>query len=191
MAEESTVPETESTAETGEPRRNILGHVKIIAFVATVVAAETLVAYLLIPSAADTTAMAIALEDPKQRPTAEDVPELPLEQVAGLENGVEFDLGEFMITLAQPDKNRTLHIDFHLYGTVPADEQHEMEARYTKFQQRIVEQVEIIVRSADEADLTDPGLSLIKRKILDKTNRILGKQYFQDVHLNKYSFAES
>ena len=39
-------------------------------------------------------------------------------------------------------------------------------------------------------DLTDAGLGLIKRKILEKTNRALGKPLLQTVVFSDFSFVE-
>ena len=57
-------------------------------------------------------------------------------------------------------------------------------------QHRIREQVIVTVRNSEIGDLTDPGLTLIKRKILEKTNRLLGKEYLQNVVFSDFSFVE-
>ena len=46
------------------------------------------------------------------------------------------------------------------------------------------------MRSADIDDLTEAGLGLIKRKILDKTNRLLAKPYLKKVIFSDFSFVE-
>ena len=46
------------------------------------------------------------------------------------------------------------------------------------------------IRSAELADLTDPGLGLIKRQILEKTNRALGKPVLQGIVFSDFVAVE-
>ena len=55
---------------------------------------------------------------------------------------------------------------------------------------RMREQVIMIVRRAVITDLTDPSLALIKRRILEKTNRVLGKPLLQGIVVGDFSFVE-
>ena len=48
----------------------------------------------------------------------------------------------------------------------------------------------VIIRSAEIADLTDAGLGLIKRRILETTNKTLGKPILQAVMFSDFSFVE-
>jgi hypothetical protein len=48
----------------------------------------------------------------------------------------------------------------------------------------------VIVRGAEITDLTDAGLGLMKRKILDRANRTLGKPLLQTVVVSDFSFIE-
>ena len=46
------------------------------------------------------------------------------------------------------------------------------------------------VRNSEIGDLTDPGLALIKRKILGKSNDLLGKPVLTTVVFSDYAFVE-
>jgi flagellar FliL protein len=46
------------------------------------------------------------------------------------------------------------------------------------------------LHAADTADLSDAELGLIKRKILEKTNRALGKPLVREVLFSKFNFVE-
>jgi flagellar FliL protein len=48
----------------------------------------------------------------------------------------------------------------------------------------------VIIRSAEITDLTDAGLGLIKRRILETTNKTLGKPLLQGVVFSEFSFVE-
>ena len=100
------------------------------------------------------------------------------------------DLGEFNVTSYQPVSNTTLRIDFHLYGTITAEGQKEFMKQLEENLHRFRDQVIITVRSSEITDLTDAGLGLVKRKIMDKTNRMLGKPFLQSVIFSDFSFLE-
>ena len=55
---------------------------------------------------------------------------------------------------------------------------------------RLNEQVTIAIRGMQSADFTDPGLGLIKRIILEKTNRALGKPLVREAIISQFSFVE-
>jgi flagellar FliL protein len=57
-------------------------------------------------------------------------------------------------------------------------------------EQRVRDQVLTTVRSASMSDLTDAGLGLLRRKILETTNRTLGEQVLQDVIFSDFSWEE-
>jgi flagellar FliL protein len=63
-------------------------------------------------------------------------------------------------------------------------------SRLEENQHRFREQVIVTVRSSEITDLTDAGLGLVKRKIMDKTNRMLGKQLLQTIIFSDFSFIE-
>jgi flagellar FliL protein len=46
------------------------------------------------------------------------------------------------------------------------------------------------IRNSTIEDLTDPGLALLKRKILAKSNELLGKPILRTVLFSDFSFIE-
>jgi len=106
------------------------------------------------------------------------------------EDLVEVDLGEFAVTSFQPLSSTTIRIDFHLFATVAADDNEDFNTAMQESRHRIRDQVIVILRSSDLEDLTDAGLGLIKRKILEKTNRTLGRPFLKTVIFSDFSFIE-
>jgi flagellar FliL protein len=102
----------------------------------------------------------------------------------------EVELGIFNVTRYNPATNTTLAIDFELYGTVLAEEADEFHHQFETSTARIREQVTMTLHAAESADLTDAGLGLIKRQILEKTNRALGRPFLQEVLFSKFNFVE-
>ena len=103
---------------------------------------------------------------------------------------MEVDLGEYCVTAFQSTSNTTLRIDFRLYGTVKGDNQKEFVKLMEENKHRFREQVLVTVRMRNVTDLTDAGLGLMKRKILERANRTLGKPLLQSVVVSDFSFVE-
>ena len=102
----------------------------------------------------------------------------------------EEPLGDFNMSAFQPLSSTTIRIDFKLWGIVAVDETGDFREQYDANENRIREQILIIMRSADIDDLSEAGLGLIKRKILDKTNHLLSKPFLQSVLFSNFSFVE-
>ncbi|MBL8828297.1 MAG: hypothetical protein JNM18_15050 [Planctomycetaceae bacterium] len=177
----------EKTAEAAPP--SLMAKLKIPLLILGIVVVEFVVVYLFFPSS----------QPPAPQPEKEAAKELPPEPVKEPEEepvadaskaDKEVDLGEFSVSAHQAASNVTYRVDFHLYGTIPADKDEE----YTKLMEtkgkRVREQVLVTVRSSELADLTDAGLGLIKRRILATTNKILGKPLMQSVVFTDFRFNE-
>jgi flagellar basal body-associated protein FliL len=190
MAQETSAanenPEAQEQTPAAPPQNTLLGKIKIVLFVTLVVAVECGVAYWYLPSAAETAALAgSAIDETKETKSA--VEEEPARQ----ENSeVEVPLGQYNVTTYQPASNTTLRIDFHLYGTVAAADEKQFVALYEENLHRFRDQVIVTVRSSEITDLTDAGLGLVKRKIMDKTNRMFEKPLLRSVIFSDFSFIE-
>ncbi|HID78108.1 MAG TPA: flagellar basal body-associated FliL family protein [Planctomycetaceae bacterium] len=159
---------------------------KLFLFAAAVVVVECIVAYLCLPGAARSAAVAAA--DMPESVDPESLLEIPHED-EGLSQ-IEVDLGEYSVTAFQPRSGTALRIDFHLYGTIKQDDHEAFEAAMATYQNRIRDQVLAIVRGCELNDLTDAGLGLIKRRILAKVNETFGKQLLQSIVFSDFSFME-
>jgi hypothetical protein len=94
------------------------------------------------------------------------------------------------VIVHHPASNVTLRVNFHLIGTVLGDEQKEFEELLTKNQHRLRDQAIFEIRNCQIDDLTDPGLALLKRRILAKSNDLLGKPLLRSVVFSDFSFVE-
>lgn len=109
---------------------------------------------------------------------------------SGTGGEVEVELGKFNLMVHEPASNVTLRISFHLVGTVADEESGEFSGLLEKNQHRLRDQVIFEIRNAQMSDLTDPGLGLIKRRILAKTNDLLGHAILKNVVFSEFSFIE-
>ncbi len=191
MAESS--PEHAESANEGptsDGKPAILSKLILLTVLASIVVAECIAASLILPSAEETAALAgMQSDDPPPTENSGIMEELAALD-AEVKNQKEVDLGRFTVTAFQPLSNTTMRIDFQLYGTVSKDDEEEFTTAWADSQHRLRDQVIVTVRSSELGDLTDAGLGLIKRRILEKTNRTLGKPYLRSVIFSDFSFIE-
>lgn len=176
--------------------RGIFRIVKAVAFVSIIVVVQVVVASMLTPSARETEKLAKDLLATSSGKGGEDHADDGKDGEHGNDSGEhgreldEVKLGTYNVTRFNPGTNTTLAIDFEVYGTVLASEAAEFEHRYEKSKARIREQITLTMHGTDALDLTDAGLGLIKRQILEKTNRALGQPLLKEVLFSKFNFVE-
>jgi flagellar FliL protein len=163
----------------------------VAALVSVVILVECLLAYTLIPSRTD-------LEKWSAEKAAKEATSGHSEHGHESKHGhegkgkgeTEVDLGKYNVVVHHPASNVTLRVNFHLIGTVPSEEHHEFEELLTKNQHRLRDQAIFEIRNCQIDDLTDPGLALLKRRILAKSNDLLGKPLLHSVVFSDFSFVE-
>ena len=88
------------------------------------------------------------------------------------------------------EADKTVNIDLEVYATVLADEQDEFDEIYATNKNRVREQINLTIQAAEPSELSDGGLGLIKRRILERTNRALGKPLVREVFLTRFNFVQ-
>jgi flagellar basal body-associated protein FliL len=190
--EEKQVADTTADA----PKRKgggIFRLIKAVAFVSVIVVVQIVGAAMLAPSAQDTAKLAkdIAAAANGQSAETQDEHAKDAKEHGGHEKNVkEVELGTYNITRYNPTTKTTMAIDFELFGTVLADDAAEFAHHFESSNARIKEQITLTMHSADSADLTDAGLGLIKRQLLEKTNRALGTPMLKELLFSKFNFVE-
>jgi len=157
----------------------------VAVLVAVVIVTECVFAYLVIPSHNDLEAWASA-KAAKEHSSGESAHK---EKAEGKKE-VEVDLGKYNVVVHKPTANMTLRVNFHLIGTVLEDEEHEFAELLAKHQHRLRDQAIFEIRNSQIEDLTDPGLALLKRRILAKSNDLFGKPLLRSVVFSDFSFIE-
>lgn len=174
----------------------MLTAVKIGAFVVVVLSVECLVAFLFFPSAQAVEAK--ANDQYAEKPDAHGHDgdhghaatahaDAHDEHAA---HSVEVDLEKYTVTAYQPLTNTTIRIDFHLFGTILEEEHADFHHLLEAHKHRLREQVLLTARSSEVEDLTDAGLGLMKRRLLEKVNQALGKPVVTSVVISDFSFIE-
>jgi flagellar FliL protein len=191
------VVESQEAIEIEQPktgRRGLFRMVQAVAFVSVIVVVEIVVGSMLTPSVEETTRLAQEVTAAAAGKTGqEDDPHAAEDSHASsaADHGLhEVELGIYNVTRFNPATNTTLAIDFELYGTVLAEDLGQFQHAFEQSTARIREQVVMTLHAAESADLTDAGLGLIKRQILEKTNRALGEPLLKEVLFSKFNFVE-
>lgn len=167
---------------------SLKGKLIICGFMGFVVAVECILAFLFIPSAEEVAALAEEKMIKKLPATvAQDELVVQDEQAAA---AVEVELGDYTITVSQANSNLALRVDFQLYGTVIEKEKGQLESAMERNKHRFRDQILIEIRNSDVEDLSDPALGLIKRRILEKSNALLGKPLLQSIVFSQFSYIE-
>ncbi|MEO2049169.1 MAG: hypothetical protein ABGX16_21635 [Pirellulales bacterium] len=171
----------------------IITLVKAAVILTVVVVVEMVAASALIPGAEETASIGEKLanaELSQQQSEADTEGTGESQAVDPSADTIEVNLGVYHVLTYEPDSGTSLNIDFELWGTVLAEDESPFNQLYIVNQRRIEEQVIITIRSTELTDLTAAELGLIKRKILEKTNRALGKPLLREVIFPKFSFLE-
>ena len=190
-------PEREAAPEAPKRKGGIFRLIKAVAFVSVIVIVQIVGAAMLAPSAQDTAKLAKDLASASSGQVAEASDEHGKDEHGKEEKGhkhdtnlKEVDLGSYNITRYNPTTKTTLAIDFELFGTVLAEDATEFEHHFESSNARIKEQITLTMHSAESGDLTDAGLGLIKRQLLEKTNRALGEPMLKEVLFSRFNFVE-
>jgi flagellar basal body-associated protein FliL len=102
----------------------------------------------------------------------------------------EVELGTFALAIHQPSSNTTLNLTCRVMGTIDKAEQPEYDKLLENNKNRLRERIIIEFRSAELDELTDPGLGLLKRRILEKSNQLLGKPLLKSIMFPEYNYYQ-
>jgi flagellar FliL protein len=210
MADQPATPTKEKDPDAPSRISGLSGKLKIGGILAAVVAAQCVLAWLLLPSAGSAQSA-----DSKREPGATNHDLAAVQQEDPNAERREVDLGKFSVTSIDAATNTTLLIDFHLYGAVlvePGDEEEQADGGehgegnkkvegepedHTRFgrllkknKHRFRDQVIVIIRNAQMSDLSDPALGLIKRQILAKTNTLFGEPLLKEVIFSDFAVVQ-
>jgi hypothetical protein len=195
VAHEASESDSDKPVDSAKPAgRGLFRLVKAVAFVSVIVVVEIVVASMITPTAQETEKLAHELAAAAHGEAAagheEHGDHAEHEGHGDAHNLREVELGSYNVTRFNPATNTTLAIDFELFGTVLADDVTDFEHLFENSKARIREQVTMTLHGAESSSLTDAGLGLIKRQILEKTNRALGEPLLKEVLFSKFNFVE-
>jgi hypothetical protein len=154
-----------------------------VAVLCVVVAVECVVAAYMIPSADQVESQIKARAEEEKKKAEEAKSESAL-------HATEAIVGKFNITIHKPEAESTMRIGFSLVATVLEKDVDDFTNLFKGNEHRLRDQVIFEIRNSETADLTDPGLGLIKRRILAKSNELLGRPIIQSVVFSEFTYTQ-
>lgn len=88
---------------------------------------------------------------------------------------VEFDLGEFKISNNSVEGS-PMRIDCKIFAEVPSEYEHSFADTYAGKQHRVRDAIQGVIRGATYADVTDPDLAAVKRKLKKSVSDVIGSE---------------
>lgn len=176
--------------QTEKKPSSVFGLVKAVGIVSVLVVVEMVAATMLIPSAEDTEMLARDLARAAKGEENFDTKDDAAVTVDKDDETREVELLTDNITRFNPESDATLNIQFSVFGVVLASEAEDFQMQFDASTSRIHEQIMLTMHGAETADLSTAGLGLIKRQILEKTNRALGRPLLREVVFTKLNFIE-
>ena len=152
---------------------SLKGKIMLAGAIGVVILFECMLAYFLLPSAEDIANA--AQPDPVDTESVSD-------EVS------EVELGEFHITDHKIEANSTWNIQFMLWGVVATSDVAEFKALLQTNRNRLRDKIIAVVRKSDATDLSDAGLGLIRRGILETSNTLFGKRLLREISFSNYRF---
>lgn len=187
-------------------KKPLMKKVKAFGIIATIVIVQCFIISIFVPLGDESTAHASSKH--------EEASHAPEHHETASEEQTEIDLGAFSLTVFNPNTNGNLLVDFRLFGTVVGtaaeasgggEGEHghaektesaatgdaaKLEGLLKKNKHRFRDQIIVTIRNAQISDLADPGLGLIKRQILTKTNALLGEPLLKEVVFSDFVVVE-
>lgn len=166
----------------------MMGKIVGAAIIGVIVLVQAVAVYFLLPNPeviADRVRDEVKRELDSGKEATKDVAEVtqPTEQA-------EVELGTFNLAIHQPSSNTTLNLTCRVMGTIDKAQQPEFTTLMDNNENRLRERIIIEFRSAELDELTDPGLGLLKRRILEKSNQLLGKPLLKSVMFPEYNYYQ-
>jgi len=165
-----------------------LGKIIAAVVIGVIVAGEAALVYMFLPSA-DVIASRVR-EEVKQELTEGGEKLEDVAKTSEFTEQIEVELGSFQLAIHQPSTNSTLNVTCRVMGTIEKTDQAEFDKLLANNSNRLRERIIIEFRSADLGELTDAGLGLLKRRILEKSNQLLGKPIVKSIMFPEYNYYQ-
>ncbi len=174
--------------QTTETRKSpLLPRLIISGFVGTVVIAETLIFFLLVPNADDVAALAEARLVSKLEARMENDGEEVIDDADAIK---EFSLGDYGVVFTPPGADRNHSVEFTLFGTIKEKDKKRLEKLFAERQGRFRDRMLNEIRIATLDELSESQLGLLRRRILATSNEILEEPILLSIGFNDFQKRE-
>jgi flagellar FliL protein len=167
---------------------SFMGKIVAAIVIGIIVAGEAGLVYFFLPNA-DAIASRVR-EEVKQELNDGDEKLEDVAQASEFTEQAEVELGSFTLAIHQPSTNSTLNVTCRVMGTIEKLDQVDFDKLLANNANRLRERIIIEFRSAELDELTDAGLGLLKRRILEKSNQLLGKPILKSIMFPEYNYYQ-
>lgn len=181
---------SEQQQEEAKKPSGLMGLIKGVVIVSVLVVVEMVGASMMVPSAEETEKLArelVLATSGEEAIVSEDTEETVLSPD---DETFEVILMSDSVTRFNPETDATLNVQFTVYGVGIQEEKDLFNEQFEANKSRVHEQITLTMHGASTSDLASANLGLIKRQILEKTNRTLGRPLLREVGFTKVNFIE-
>lgn len=157
-------------------------------FVMMVIIAETCLFFFAVPSADQVSLLAEENLIKKIEGTTEKKDEVDASVTDN--KPVEFPLGDYSIVCQPPGADRMYRIEFKLFATLRNKDKAKIETLFKEIQGRYRHNIILEIRASTFDELNENQLGLIQRRILAKSNELIGEPLLTSVGFENYQVFE-
>lgn len=169
------------------PKPSMFPKILISGFIGIVVVAETLIFFVMVPSADDVAALAearlLSTLEAKMENEGEEV-------IDSSEKIVEFQLGDYGAVFTPPGSDRDYSVEFSLFGTVKEKDLKRLEELFAERNGRFRDRMLNEIRVATLDELSESKLGLLRRRIYATSNEILEEPILLSIGLQNFQKRE-
>lgn len=178
--------DSKPAAEETPAKGGSMGRGLIIAFIGTVILAETAMFFLMVPSAAEVSALA-----EQQLIDSIEEGEEEAEEMKSEKNKVqEFEMGMFGEIFSPHDTEATYRVELELYGLIRGSNEETMKTEFEMKQGRLRNAIRMRIRNSSLEELQENNLGLLERRILTQCNHLLAEDLLLGIGFKSYQLIE-
>ncbi len=160
--------------------------VMLVGFIGVVLIVETVLFFLMVPSAEEVAAMAeTQLINNVQAGVEDDAMKAKVD-----EKVIEFPLGVFGETFSPIGTERQYSVEFRLKATLQAKNEENLKTQFAEKEGRLQHSIRMVIRNSRLEELQDNQLGLIERRILATCNNLFEEPYLLTILLTQYRVRE-
>ncbi len=100
-------------------------------------------------------------------------------------------LGPFTVKIFDPLTRTMLRTDFNLEAVLNCEDEAEFQQFLRSNLQFFREQIMVAMRTSDAVDFADSSLALVKRRMIARVNRAMGRRFLKSVEIKDFAVYES
>ncbi len=172
--------------EAAPAKNSKMGLILVGGFITAVIAIETIVFFLMVPSGEEVAALA----ETRLIHQAEVQHLLNSHEDDNGERVVEFELGAFPVSFVPPGSDRQYRVEFRLFGTLQSKDVEKLKKLFTEREGRFRHRLMLEIRNSSIDELQENQLGLLQRRILATSTEVFEEAILLSVGFHDYQVME-